>query len=1203
MHITGNQRGMLLQGIPLFLALVVVLANSLSVSAQSALVRWPNTGFNPTINNANITSANISTSGGVTIQHQDWGNTNNFFQFENWHLGGQDNNSYIEFVVTPNSGNLINFSTFTFTYRVGWGENPKYQIRISKDNFATYQTVVANATASTNWTDVSVNISALNPVYSGQTFRIRIYVYANHGVEFHLKRMMNANAQNNFSETTTINGTVVATSVPIVVNDNASTLINSPVDINILSNDTFTNLSQINITQNPSNGSVVVNGTTNVKYIPNNGYTGSDQFKYTLTDQYGTSAEATVNVTVDGVNPNDMANLVLNVSPSSLTPIAGQNVTFSVNISNLGPANATSTLVSNLLPSGYMYVSSSPTKGTFNSGTGVWNIGNLAISEQETLLLTAKVLSSGNHAFTTYASMTEADNTPSNNSVYLDIVPIIPNIDLGVTMSANKNAPIVGENLTYTIIVTNHGATTAYDVEVLDVLPTGFSYVSSSATAGAYNASNGKWTIGNLAAGTSRTLNIVAQRLATGNFTNTASVSHSGTDPNASNNSSSVAMAFGCEPCTHVISGAAITVNAGQVYCLESGSWAGGVNMNGGTICISPGATFNANYINGTLDGKIVNNGTVTNFPIQSAANKNLVIINMGTFSGPYIQSFSGEIQNYGTITITGTGQIATLTGSVLKNYGQITTPGISFTGTSVTNYESATFTILGTASVASGYWENKLGGNILFETTGNTNANFTGDIDNLGFWKFGKLSGLSSTLNNYGEMEIYNAANNISSTTYLTNDGLLEFININDVQYNGPMLTNNGTITISAEGAGHFKMNQAINQVYNNGLISITGEFQQNAAGNKLENNCTISAKNFFVGNGRATNNGLINVFGTGVTAGRPDGLNIEGSDSFFINGKTGFVQAVNFRNSGHISGYGSYYFTGTTNNQSSGTFIGDSSTEQILFFDATPPASGIFDLPGATTSNVLRPDSMSPQDLSTFDCVAPPTYAGAPPVTNPMSISVCDPEELTTISFDVLDYATPADPVNGDPFVLLMNSIRLFEFDNLSNPSNNTTSLTIAGKGTLSVDGNGLLTFEPDPSFTSGIFEAEYRISNKRAGDVVTYPSPRTKITIKAIYINLQAITSPGDATEVCVGGYLALSNAVEGGEWISSNPGVATINEDGLVTGISAGSTTITYIKTEEDCVDSVQIVLTIKNCETPSSKLISNPMIRQRVGGGN
>src|SRR5690606_15199394 len=122
--------------------------------------------------------------------------------------------------------------------------------------------------------------------------------------------------------------------------------------------------------------------------------------------------------------------------------------------------------------------------------------------------------------------------------------------------------------------------------------------------------------------------------------------------------------------------------------------------------------------------------------------------------------------------------------------------------------------------------------------------------------------------------------------------------------------------------------------------------------------------------------------------------------------------------------------------------------------------------------------------------------------------------PEELTTISFDVLDYATPADPVNGDPFVLLMNSIRLFEFDNLSNPSNNTTSLTIAGKGTLSVDGNGLLTFEPDPSFTSGIFEAEYRISNKRAGDVVTYPSPRTKITIKAIYINLQAITSPGDA-----------------------------------------------------------------------------------------
>src|SRR5690606_12513318 len=123
------------------------------------------------------------------------------------------------------------------------------------------------------------------------------------------------------------------------------------------------------------------------------------------------------------------------------------------------------------------------------------------------------------------------------------------------------------------------------------------------------------------------------------------------------------------------------------------------------------------------------------------------------------------------------------------------------------------------------------------------------------GEWEFERISAISSTLNNYGEMKVHNAANNISSTTYLTNDGLLEFIDVDDVQYNGPMLTNNGTLTISNEGGGHFKMNQQINQVYNNGLISITGEFQQNAAGNKLENNCTIIAKTFFVGNGTATN------------------------------------------------------------------------------------------------------------------------------------------------------------------------------------------------------------------------------------------------------------------------------------------------------------------------------------------------------------
>ncbi len=50
---------------------------------------------------------------------------------------------------------------------------------------------------------------------------------------------------------------------------------------------------------------------------------------------------------------------------------------------------------------------------------------------------------------------------------------------------------------------------------------------------------------------------------------------------------------------------------------------------------------------------------------------------------------------------------------------------------------------------------------------------------------------------------------------------------------------------------------------------------------------------------------------------------------------------------------------------------------------------------------------------------------------------------------------------------------------------------------------------------------------------------------------------------ATFVCVGGTTTLSSGISGGTWSSSNPSVATVGiVDGVVTGLSSGSTTISY-----------------------------------------
>ncbi len=75
------------------------------------------------------------------------------------------------------------------------------------------------------------------------------------------------------------------------------------------------------------------------------------------------------------------------------------------------------------------------------------------------------------------------------------------------------------------------------------------------------------------------------------------------------------------------------------------------------------------------------------------------------------------------------------------------------------------------------------------------------------------------------------------------------------------------------------------------------------------------------------------------------------------------------------------------------------------------------------------------------------------------------------------------------------------------------------------------------------------------------ITYMLNTGCIATVAVTVNpvLAAIT--GDST-VCVGSTISLSDVSAGGSWSSSNPGVGTISATGIVGGVSAGITTISY-----------------------------------------
>ena len=104
----------------------------------------------------------------------------------------------------------------------------------------------------------------------------------------------------------------------------------------------------------------------------------------------------------------------------------------------------------------------------------------------------------------------------------------------------NSPTPNVGDNITFTVVLTNNGPDNATGVVVQDTFPTGLTYVSSVAAPGTtYNPTTGVWTVGNLADLASVTLTITAQVVNFNTQTNVVTVSGKEIDPNLNNNHSS----------------------------------------------------------------------------------------------------------------------------------------------------------------------------------------------------------------------------------------------------------------------------------------------------------------------------------------------------------------------------------------------------------------------------------------------------------------------------------------------------------------------------------------------------------------------------------------------------------------------------------------------------------------------------------------
>ena len=123
----------------------------------------------------------------------------------------------------------------------------------------------------------------------------------------------------------------------------------------------------------------------------------------------------------------------------------------------------------------------------------------------------------------------------SNRTVNETIV-VEPNTDVSIVKTADKEEYHIGENVIWTITVSNTGnGTNATNVTVKDILPSQVEFVT--ATGGTYNNETGIWYIGFMENGTSQTLVITSiARVNETNITNIAEVSCNETEWDYTNN-------------------------------------------------------------------------------------------------------------------------------------------------------------------------------------------------------------------------------------------------------------------------------------------------------------------------------------------------------------------------------------------------------------------------------------------------------------------------------------------------------------------------------------------------------------------------------------------------------------------------------------------------------------------------------------------
>jgi uncharacterized repeat protein (TIGR01451 family) len=244
------------------------------------------------------------------------------------------------------------------------------------------------------------------------------------------------------------------------------------------------------------------------------------------------------------------ADLAISKSVSDARPNEADVITYTIEVTNLGPDDATGVEVTDVLPAEVTHQSDAATQGDYDPGSGIWAVGSVPNGATHTLTIEVTVDSTvvnpgHSESIANTASVTASDAEDGNAANDSDTAGLVLQAaDLEIAKSVDVPEPNEGESVTYSVVLTNHGPDAATAVTVLDLLPDGVTFTSGNATQGSYAPGTGIWDVGTVPDAESRTLTITATIDAGSggsSVVNTASVlAADQADPDPSNDADSV---------------------------------------------------------------------------------------------------------------------------------------------------------------------------------------------------------------------------------------------------------------------------------------------------------------------------------------------------------------------------------------------------------------------------------------------------------------------------------------------------------------------------------------------------------------------------------------------------------------------------------------------------------------------------------------